>query len=62
MALESRESDWLEYYRAATKRRRGRISRLLSRLYSELREPLDAAVVIGVIFGSALLLTWVFPF
>ena len=62
MALEWRESNWMDYYRAAEKRRRGRISRLLSRIYEELREPLDAAVVIGVIFGSALLLTWVLPF
>jgi hypothetical protein len=56
------ESPWVECYRAATKRRRRRLSRLLSQLSEELREPLDALVVIGVVFGAALLLTWVFPF
>jgi hypothetical protein len=60
MALQW-ESPWMEVYRAANKRRYGRVRRLLVRLTEGLREPIDALLFIGVIFGAALLLTWILP-
>jgi hypothetical protein len=52
----------MEAYRASLKRRRGKTRRFFDRVALELREPLDAALALGLIFGSALLLTWVLPF
>jgi hypothetical protein len=61
MALPWKESPWMQHYRAASKRRRPLIWRRLSALADELREPLDAAVVLGVIFAAAVVLACVFP-
>jgi hypothetical protein len=49
------------YYRAALKRRRPRLWRRLGELASDLREPLDTALVIGIVFAAAILLACVFP-
>jgi hypothetical protein len=60
MALES-QSPWVESYRAALRRRRPRLWRRLGEIAAELREPLDTALVIGIVFGAAILLACVFP-
>lgn len=61
MALESNESCWMDYYRAALKRRRPRLWRRLEQVASNLREPIDTALVIGIVFAAAILLACVFP-
>jgi hypothetical protein len=61
MALERKESPWMECYRAALKRRRPRLWRRLGELADELREPLDTALVVGIIFAAAILLACAFP-
>jgi hypothetical protein len=61
MALQSNESPWMDYYRAALKRRRPKLWRLLSDIASELREPLDTALVVGIVFAAAILLAFAFP-
>jgi hypothetical protein len=61
MAQESSESPWMDYYRAALKRRRPRLWRRLGNIASELREPLDTALVIGIVFAAAILLACAFP-
>jgi len=61
MALESNESCWMDYYRAALKRRRPRLWRRLEKLTSDLREPIDTVLVIGFVFAAALLLACVLP-
>jgi hypothetical protein len=61
MALPSNESPWLNHYRAALKRRRPRLWRRLAELAVEWREPLDTALVIGIVFAAAILLACAFP-
>jgi hypothetical protein len=65
MELWSEESpssrSWLECYRAALRRRRPRAWRRLAAVAAELREPLDTALVIGIIFTAAILLACAFP-
>jgi hypothetical protein len=61
MSLEWKESPWMECYRAAARRRRPRILRRLEALLTDLREPLDAVVLLGVIFAAAVVLACVFP-
>ena len=61
MAPPSNDSPWVDYYRAALKRRRPRVWRRLSEVASELREPLDTALLIGIVFAAAILLACVFP-
>jgi hypothetical protein len=61
MAPPSNDSLWVDYYRAALKRRRPRIWRRLGEVASELREPLDTALLIGIVFAAAILLACVFP-
>jgi hypothetical protein len=61
MALEWKESPWMESYRAALKRRRPRLWRRLGELADELREPLDTTLVVGIIFAVAIHLACAFP-
>jgi hypothetical protein len=61
MALESSESPWVESYRAALRRRRPKLWRRLGDLAAELREPLDTALVIAIVFAAAILLACAFP-
>ena len=61
MAMESNESPWMDYYRAALKRRRPRLWRRLGELAAELREPLDTALVLGIVLAAAILLACAFP-
>ncbi|HVU52073.1 MAG TPA: hypothetical protein VHL80_15350 [Polyangia bacterium] len=61
MALEPNESPWMDYYRAALKRRRPRLWRRLGQLATDLREPIDTALVIGIVFVAAILLACAFP-
>jgi hypothetical protein len=61
MALEWKESPWTEVYRAAERRRHGRLRRGLSRLAADLGEFFDAAIVLGVILGAAIVLAWAVP-
>jgi hypothetical protein len=61
MALEWKESPWMDCYREALRRRRPRVWRRLTALAAELREPLDTALVIGVILTAAILLACAFP-
>jgi hypothetical protein len=51
----------MECYRAASRRRRPKLVRRLETLLAELREPLDAVVLLGVIFAAAVVLACVFP-
>ena len=51
----------MECYQAALRRRRPRVWRRLAELADELREPLDTALVIGVIFAAAIMLACAFP-
>jgi hypothetical protein len=60
MALEWKESTWVDQYRAALQRRRPRGWRRLAELADELREPLDAALVLAVIFAAAFVLACAF--
>lgn len=55
------KSPWVESYRAAMKRRRPRLWRRAGELAAELREPLDTALVIGIVFAAAILLACAFP-
>jgi hypothetical protein len=61
MSLEWKESPWMECYRAASRRRRPRFWRRLEGFLDELRQPLDAVVLLGVIFAAAIVLACVFP-
>ena len=61
MALESNESPWMGYYRAALKRRRPKLWRRLGEIAADLREPIDTALVIGIVFAAAILLACAFP-
>jgi hypothetical protein len=61
MALETHESPWMEVYRAALRRRRPRVWRRLALLAQELREPIDTALVLGIVFAAAILLACAFP-
>jgi len=61
MALEWKQSPWMDCYRAALKRRRPRLWRRLAELANDLREPLDTALVVGIIFAAAILLACAFP-
>jgi hypothetical protein len=61
MALESNESPWMNHYRAALKRRRPRVWRRLGEIAADLREPIDTALVIGIVFAAAILLACAFP-
>ena len=61
MALESNESPWMEVYRAALRRRRPRLGAASRALADELREPLDTALVLGIVFAAAILLACAFP-
>ena len=60
--MESNESPcWMSYYRAALKRRRPRLWRRLGEIATELREPFDSALVVGIVFAAAILLACAFP-
>jgi hypothetical protein len=61
MALSSNESPWMEVYREALRRRRPRLWRRLGEIATELREPLDTALVLGIVFAAAILLACAFP-
>jgi hypothetical protein len=61
MALQSKESPWMNCYRDALRRRRPRLWRRLAELADELREPIDTAMVIGIVFAAALLVAFAFP-
>jgi hypothetical protein len=61
MALEWKESAWVDHYRAALRRRRPRLWRRLAQLAVDFREPLDTALVIGIVFAAAILLACAFP-
>lgn len=61
MALEWKESPWLECYRAAERRRHGRLRRGLSRLSAEVGELFDVTILLGVILGAAIVLAWAVP-
>ena len=62
MGPQSHESPcWMDVYRAALRRRRPRLLKRLSQLAVELREPLDTALVIGIVFAAAILLACAFP-
>jgi hypothetical protein len=50
----------MDYYRAALKRRRPKLWRRLSALGDALREPIDTTLVIGIVFGTAILLACAF--
>jgi len=51
----------VDYYRAALRRRRRPLWRRLAKLADDLREPIDTALVIGIVFAAALLLACAFP-
>lgn len=60
MPVRQKDSPWMEFYRAAERRRRGTVWQRAARLKNELREPLDALLFISVIFAWAVVLAWVF--
>jgi hypothetical protein len=51
----------MEVYRAALRRRRPRLWRRVGAIASDLREPLDTALVLGIVFAAAILLACAFP-
>jgi hypothetical protein len=51
----------MEAYRAAERRRHGRLRRGLTRLSTDLAEFFDAGIVVGVILGAAMILAWALP-
>jgi hypothetical protein len=61
MALPLKGSPWMDCYRAALRRRRPQLWRRLGQLADDLREPLDTALVVGVVFAAAILLACAFP-
>jgi hypothetical protein len=54
-------SNWVDCYRAALRKRRPRLVRRFSELADELREPIDTALVLGIVFAAAVLLACAFP-
>ena len=51
----------MDCYRAALRRRRPKLWRRLGELADDLREPLDTALVVGIVFTAAILLSCAFP-
>jgi hypothetical protein len=51
----------MDLYRAALKRRRPKLWRRLGEIVDDLREPIDTALVIGIVFAAAILLACAFP-
>ena len=51
----------MDCYRAALRRRRPWLWRRLGEVAGDLREPLDTALVLGIVFAAAILLACAFP-
>jgi hypothetical protein len=60
-SLRESTSNWVDCYHAALRRRRPRLVRRLGELAAELREPIDTALVLGIVFAAAVLLACAFP-